>query len=103
MAKKIKITEEQRNKLIKEGVTLNADVSAAGGDVKKAVDTTKQQARKNGVNLNNASIEISGSSLQNENKGRLITKKELMENKLRYLKENYSTLYTLKDFVKINN
>ena len=94
MAKKVKITEEQINMLIKEGLTLNADVSAAGGDVKKAVDTTKQQARKNGVNLNNASIEINGSSLQNENKGRLITKKELMENKLRYLNENCSPLYT---------
>ena len=101
MAKKVKITEEQRNMLIKEGLTLNADVSAAGGDVKKAIDTTKQQAKKNGVNLNNASIEISGSSLQNEDKNRIITKKQLMENKLRYLKEHCSTLYNLKDFVNI--
>ena len=48
MARKFVISEEQYNMALKEGVTLNADVAAAGGDVKRAVDTTKQEALKNG-------------------------------------------------------
>ena len=34
MGKKFKITEEQYNKCLAEDITLNADVDAAGGDVK---------------------------------------------------------------------
>ena len=41
MGKKFKITEEQYNKCLAEDITLNADVDAAGGDVKKAVDTNQ--------------------------------------------------------------
>ena len=51
MGKKIVITEEQYNKFIKEGVTLNADVAAAGGDVKRAISDTKKEAQKNGLNM----------------------------------------------------
>ena len=52
--KRFKITEEQYKSALKEGVTLKADVQAANGDVKKAIDTSKQQALKSGVNLNDA-------------------------------------------------
>ena len=46
MARKFVISEEQYNMALKEGVTLNADVTAAGGDVKRAVDTAKQETIK---------------------------------------------------------
>lgn len=96
MGKKFKITEEQYNKCLAENITLNADVDAAGGDVKKAVDTTKQEAQKNGVDLNKATIQIPGKSI---GEGRIITKKKLMENRLKVLKRN-STLFNVSDFIK---
>lgn len=97
MTKKIKISEEQYNRALEEGVTLNADVAAANGDVKKAIDTTRQEAQRNGVDLKNATIQIPGNTNQNENK--IITKKELIENRLKVLKQ-YSTLYNISDFIK---
>ena len=58
MGKKIVITEEQYNKFIKEGVTLNADVAAAGGDVKRAISDTKKEAQKNGLNMEDTTIQM---------------------------------------------
>lgn len=92
--KKIKITEEQRQYALKEGITLNADVDAAGGDVKKAVDTTKQQAQKSGVDVKKVTIQIPPS-----NESRIITKKQMMENRLRKFKQN-SDYYQVNEFVK---
>ena len=94
MGRKFCITEEQYNMALKEGVMLNADVSAAGGDVKRAVDTTKSEAEKQGVK--DYTVAIDGKQLS-ENK--LITKKELQENRLKVLKEN-SEVYSVKDFIK---
>ena len=96
MGNTFKITEEQYNKLMAEDVTLNADVAATNGDVKKAVDNTRQEAQKNGIDLNKATIQIPG-NVANENK--LITKKTLIENRLKVLKE-HSTLYRFEDFIK---
>lgn len=92
--RKIKITEEQRQYALKEGITLNADVDAAGGDVKKAVDTTKQQAQKSGVDIKKATIQIPPS-----NESRIITKREMMESRLKKLKQN-SDYYQVKEFMK---
>jgi hypothetical protein len=92
--RKIKITEEQRQYALKEGITLNADVDAAGGDVKKAVDTTKQQAQKSGVDVKKVTIQIPPS-----NESRIITKKQMMENRLKIFKKN-SDYYQLNEFVK---
>ena len=61
MAKKFIISEEQYNMALKEGVVLNADVAAAGGDVKRAVDTTKKEAMSNGVKMDDATISIKAS------------------------------------------
>lgn len=63
--KKIKITEEQYKQALDEGITLNADVSAANGDIKQAVEKTKMNAQKNGVDLNNATIQIQQKTLTN--------------------------------------
>lgn len=92
--RKIKITEEQRQYALKEGIVLNADVDAAGGDVKKAVDTTKQQAQKSGVDMNKATIQIPPT-----NESRVITKKQIYENRLNMIKEN-SDFYKLDEFMK---
>lgn len=92
--KKIKITEEQKQYALKEGITLNADVDAAGGDVKKAVDTTKQQAQKSGVDVKKVTIQIPPS-----NESRIITKKQMMENRLKKFKQN-SDYYQVDEFIK---
>lgn len=92
--RKIKITEEQRLYAIKEGLTLTADVDAAGGDVKKAVDTTKQQAQKSGVDPKKATIQIPPS-----NESRVISKKQMMEQRLKTLKAN-SEYFTINEFIR---
>lgn len=92
--RKIKITEEQRQYALKEGITLNADVDAAGGDVKKAVDITKQQAQKSGIDPKKTAIQIPPS-----NESKIITKKQMMENRLKRFKNN-SEYYSVNEFVK---
>lgn len=95
MSRKLKISEEQYRTAIKEGITLNADVDACNGDVKQAIDKTKQNAKDNGVDLSNANIQVPA---QSRNEGRIITKRQLQENRLKVLKEN-SELYSLNDFL----
>lgn len=92
--KKIRITEEQRQYAIKEGLTLTADVDAAGGDVKKAVDNTKKQAQNSGVDPKKTTIQIPPEA----NEGKFISKKTMIENRLKKLKRN-SDFYSLKEFV----
>lgn len=96
MARKFVISEEQYNMALKEGVTLNADVAAAGGDVKRAVDTTKQEALKNGVKMDDATIAIKAAET---NESVFIKKSELHESRLKALKRN-SEVYTVRDFMK---
>lgn len=96
MPKKIVITEEQYNLALKEGITLNADVAAAGGDVKRAVDNTKREAQKNGVNMHDATIQLKASDT---NESKIVTVQEMRESRLRALKKN-SEIYTVKDFMK---
>ena len=96
MAKKIIITEDQYNMALGEGITLTADVAAAGGDVQRAVRTTKQEALKNGVKLDNATIQMKASDT---NEGKVIKKSQLKENRLAALKK-HSEVYTVKDFIK---
>lgn len=96
MARKFVISKEQYNMALKEGVTLNADVAAAGGDVKRAVDTTKQEALKNGVKMDDATIAIKAAET---NESVFIKKSELHESRLKALKRN-SEVYTVRDFMK---
>ena len=81
---------------LKEGVTLNADVAAAGGDVKRAVDTTKKEALKNGIKMDDATISIKAAET---NEGILVKKSKLQESRLKALKRN-SEIYTVRDFMR---
>lgn len=96
MARKFVISEEQYNMALKEGVTLNADVAAAGGDVKRAVDTTKKEALKNGVKMDDATISIKAAET---NESVFVKKSELQESRLKALKRN-SEVYTVRDFMQ---
>ena len=93
--KRFKITEEQYKAALKEGVTLKADVQAANGDVKKAIDTSKQQALKSGVNLNDATIEIDA---KDTNESKLISIGEL---KRKYIIENKKANSELMNFAEV--
>lgn len=95
MSKKFKISEEQYNKLIDEGITLNADVSATNGNITQAVNNTRQAAKESGVNLDNATIQVPG----NPTEGKVIPMKKLVENRLKVLKK-HSTYYSFSDFIK---
>lgn len=100
MKRNLKITEEQYKQAIAEGITLNADVSASNGDVKQAIENTKREAQRNGVDLKKATIQIPA---DNVSETRIITKKELMENRLKVLKE-HSDLFTYENFItKLKN
>ncbi len=92
--RKFKITEEQYNMAVTEGLTLQADVQAANGDVKKAIETTKQQALKNGVKLDNAVIQI------NANEGKLISIGDIKTRYVNECKEKHSEVMTVEDFIK---
>lgn len=97
---KYKITEEQYNIALKEGVALKADVAAANGDIKKAVETSKQEAMKSGVNLDNATIEIDA---KDTNESRLVTIGELLrEYKMKKRNQN-SIVMPIQEFIKKYN
>lgn len=92
--RKFKITEEQYNAALAEGITLTADLDAANGNVAKAVDTARDQARKSGVNLDNVSIEVPAKT-----ESKLRIKKQLDEERFAKIKRE-STYYTVDDFIK---
>jgi hypothetical protein len=94
MKRTFKITEEQRKYALQEGITVNANLDAANGDVKSAVDTAKQEAQKSGADPKKVSVCIPPS-----NESRIITKKEMMEARLKKFKEN-SDYYEVGEFKK---
>lgn len=94
MARKIRITEEQYNMALKEGVTLKVPTNN-GKNLEQNIKDTKAQG-DNEVKDGNYTLEIDPKGVQ-ENK--LISKKKLQENRLKALKKN-SELYSVKDFIK---
>ena len=95
MSKKFRISEEQYNKLLDEDITLNADVSATNGNIAQAVSNTQKDAKESGVDLSKATIQVPAKT----NEGKVISYKQLVENRLKVLKQN-STYYTFKDFIR---
>lgn len=128
MGRKIKITESQYQTMLKEGVlpdpiNVNANPEKYGGNAEKAINATKQNLNKVGVSkeaidggdvnvavpsqnvkrntqLGKDTMVVSNPDTTNNttNEGRCITKRQLQENRLKFLKQN-STVYTVKDFV----
>ena len=94
MARKICITEEQYNMALREGVTVNADLTSSNNDPKQAFDKAKGEAEKQGLKSGEYNIQFS-----NVQEGKLVSKKQLQENRLKALKKN-SELYSVKDFIK---
>lgn len=105
MAKKFKITEAQRDALLAEGVAVNLPLTANKEIDKKGVNDINNKFGGDGVTLttNSKSLSDTGSdsttTIATESKHRLITKKQLQANRLRYLKEN-SEVLSLNNFMK---
>ena len=92
MARRFKITEEQRQYALKEGITITADMNAANGDVKKAVDDVRANAEKSGINPNKVNVQIPA------NESKVYTVRELTEQRLMASKAN-SQVYSIRDFL----
>ena len=105
MAKKFKITEVQMDALLAEGVAVNLPLTANKEIDKKEVNNINNKFGGDGVTLttNSKSLTDAGSdsttTIATESKHRLITKKQLQANRLKYLKEN-SEILSLNNFMK---
>lgn len=114
MARKFRITEEQYKMALKEGVAINKTQVLAAGNNSSDIEKARNTAQGNGLpkenfevvaplEKNNQSPQLSTTDKQNANvvisENKLITKKQLQENRLKALKKN-SEVFTLKDFAK---
>lgn len=98
MAKKYKITEEQYNQMLAEGVSINGETDGNG---KADISKTAQAMSSSGIDPKKTNVTFPGSAMSGGSDSptqstvsehRLITKKELQSNRLRYLKENSEVL-----------
>ena len=104
MAKKFKITEAQRDALLAEGVTIQGETDSVG---KADTNKTAQAISNSGIDPKKVNVELSGTAMTGGNPNgqtsmrehRIITKKQLQANRLRYLKEN-SEILSLNNFMK---
>lgn len=122
MGRKFCITEEQYKRVMKEGIlptgkfTVQAKTDGISDDPTKAVEQTKKDLEKIVPNADknfqvaannpkSPNTQIVSNNNQTQNNGnsmsesKIITKKQLQENRLKVLKKD-SNLYTVKDFIK---
>lgn len=104
MAKKIRISEAQYKQILKEGIAVNLPVTDDNNVDKNALQNIKNQMNGKDVTLTADLDNLLGASGNtptkiSESHDRLITKKELQSNRLRYLKEN-SEVLSLNNFMK---
>ena len=105
MAKKFKITEAQRDALLAEGVIIQGETDSVG---KADTNKTAQAISNSGIDPKKVNVEFSGTAMTGGNPNgqttpmrehRIITKKQLQANRLKYLKEN-SEVLSLNNFMK---
>lgn len=99
MAKKFKITEAQRDALLAEGVTIKG---ATDANDRADISKTQQELSNTGIDPQKINVEFKGTQMsggQTVSEHRVITKKELQSNRLRYLKEN-SEVLSFNNFMK---
>ena len=104
MAKKFKITEAQRDALLSEGISIKGETDSTG---KADTNKTAQEIASSGIDPKKVKVEFNGLEMSGGNENgttsvaehRVITKKQLQANRLRYLKEN-SEVLSLNNFMK---
>lgn len=100
MARKIKITNEQYQ-LLKE-MELAVDTSKTNGDINQAMKQELGNAKKYGVPEKDITFKVSGDQVQSNgmvSDSKIISVKQLKENRLKMLREN-SQYFSLNDFLK---
>lgn len=100
MARKIKITNEQYQ-LLKE-MELAVDTSKTNGDVTQAMKQELGNAKKYGVPEKDITFKVTGDQVQSNgmvSDSKIISVKQLKENRLKMLREN-SQYFSLNDFLK---
>lgn len=94
--KKIKITKEQHELAIKEAVSLTVNTGSTNGNVNQAIQNTKREAQRNGINPNKVSYNIPAQES-------VVSKKAIKEMRIKNLLKN-ATVMTKKEISeKINS
>lgn len=105
MAKKFKITETQYKQMLDEGVAvIQGSVNPSTG--RADTQATSDNLTKSGIDPKKVKVEFQGTAMSGGDttgatvtEHRLVTKKELQSNRLRYLKEN-SEILPFNQFIK---
>lgn len=84
--KKIKITKEQHELAIKEAVSLTVNTGTTNGNVDLAIQNTKRDAQKSGINPNKVGFNIPAQESV------IITKKDIKEMRIKNLLKNAKTI-----------
>lgn len=94
--KKIKITKEQHELAIKEAVSLTVNTGSTNGNVNQAIQNTKRDAQRNGINPNKVGYNIPAQES-------VVSKKAIKEMRIKNLLKN-ATVMTKKEISeKINS
>lgn len=108
MGRNFKITEAQREMLLREGVTIQGETDSTG---KADISKTAQAISSSGIDSKNARVVFPGTAISGGansstqtvmSEHRIVTKKQLTENRLRYLRE-HSEVVPFDKFIKSLN
>lgn len=91
-----KITESQYNAALAEGLLIKADVDGANGDVNQAIQNSKQQAIRSGVNLDDATFAVDA---DDTNESKVLSIKDIKRKYLHEDKIKNSKLLNVRDFI----
>lgn len=84
--KKIKITKEQHELAIKEAVSLTVNTGSTNGNVDLAIQNTKRDAQKSGINPDKVGFNIPAQESV------IVTKKDIKEMRIKNLLKNAKTI-----------
>lgn len=94
--RKIKITKEQHELAIKEAVSLTVNTGSTNGNINQAIQNTKREAQRNGINPNKVGYNIPAQ----ENV--VVSKKAIKEMRIKNLLKNATVLTKKEISEKIN-
>lgn len=94
--RKIKITKEQHELAIKEAVSLTVNTGSTNGNINQAIQNTKRDAQRNGINPNKVGYNIPAQ----ENV--VVSKKAIKEMRIKNLLKNATVLIKKEISEKIN-
>lgn len=94
--RKIKITKEQHELAIKEAVSLTVNTGSTNGNINQAIQNTKRDAQRNGINPNKVGYNIPAQESV------VVSKKAIKEMRIKNLLKNATVLTKKEISEKIN-